>query len=501
MTRGLNKNVIFTALIQLILVVVSCIVAYHFTRHFNVIPKSVIRLPEVYVSQSDQWNIAKIFAVTYLIQIALMFWACGTGAFSSVKRFSHEYVAYLFAYTTASLYLFLATTINYDPQLIAAFGLFSTLAYVLAFWISQIISGEGLFSSLGNIVKGLVLRMISVTGVLALGYFLVPLLLGKAFTSDRDVANVITQVRIFFNPVDSTDWGFKNKLPGKVFEQPVLVKQAPGDDEHLYVLERVGRVYKAKLGSDEPAELVLDIQDFQGEVEVENGAVGLAFHPNFGDHEGANQWVYMYYTDTRPEGKQYNKLSRFDLSAGDLATRQDGEMIILQLERTDDGFHNGGSVEFGPDGFLYIGLGEGVHPKGILSYSETLRSGVLRLDVNMNPETSSAPSTEFVHGKAQNYLVPNDNPFVNDPAIRDEYWALGLRNPFRFTFDEQTGQLWLGDVGSTIWEEVNLIEKGKHYEFPQVEGRNPTGKKDSDDLNIEYQDRSIPTNTTLTTGR
>lgn len=486
MTRGLNKNVILTVLIQLVLVVVSCVLAYHFTRQYSIIPKSVIRLPDVYVSHSEQWNIAKIFAVTYLIQIALMIWACGSGAFSSVKRFSHEYVAYLFAYTTASLYLFLATTINYDPQLVAAFGLFSTIAYVLAFWISQILSGEGVFSSLGQTVKGLVVRMFSITGILALGYFLVPLILGKAFTSDRDVANVITQVRIFFNPVDSTDWGFKNKLPGNVFEQPVLVTQAPGDDESVYILERVGRVFKAKVDSSEKAELVLDIEDLLGEVEIENGAVGLAFHPKFGTAEG-NQYIYMYYTDTRPEDLQYNKLSRFDLTSPDLAQRKASETIILELERADDGFHNGGSVEFGPDGYLYIGLGEGVHPKGFLKYNEVLRSGVLRLDVDMNPETSSQPGIAFEHGRAQNYLVPNDNPFVNNPDVMDEYWALGLRNPFRFTFDAQTGDLWLGDVGSTIWEEVNLIEKGKHYQFPQVEGRNETGKKDAAELDVPFQ--------------
>jgi mono/diheme cytochrome c family protein len=163
------------------------------------------------------------------------------------------------------------------------------------------------------------------------------------------------------------------------------------------------------------------------------------------------------------------------------------EMTILELERTDDGFHNGGGVEFGPDGYLYIGLGEGVHPKNVKNYDEVLRSGVLRIDIDMNTETSSAPNIAFKHGRAQNYLVPNDNPFVNNPNVMDEYWALGLRNPFRFSFDSGTGQLWLGDVGSTIWEEVNLIEKGKHYQFPVIEGREPTGKKEKQIADVPMQ--------------
>ena len=137
MFQGFNKKSILTILIQLILVVGSCIAAYHLTRHFNIIPKSIIHLPEVYVSHSDLWNIATIFVITFLIQIVSTVWYFGTGAFTHSVRFSNEYVCYLFSYTTASLYLFLATTINYDPQLIAGFGLISTFAYLIAYAVSQ----------------------------------------------------------------------------------------------------------------------------------------------------------------------------------------------------------------------------------------------------------------------------------------------------------------------------------------------------------------------------
>jgi glucose/arabinose dehydrogenase/mono/diheme cytochrome c family protein len=485
--QGFNKKTIITIFIQLVLVVGSCIAAYHLTRHFNIIPKSILHLPEVYVSQSDLWNIVTIFVITFLIQIVSVVWYFGNGAFTNTARFSNEYVCYLFSYTTASLYLFLATTINYDPQLIAGFGLISTFAYLIAYAVSQTFASKNLFVALWECIKGLLSRMVSISGALAIGYFLVPLALGKAFTSDRDVANVITQVRIFFNPVETSIWGFKNKFPGVVFEQPVLVKQAPNEDNFLYVVERAGRLYKINQAKGSKPELVLDIRDSLGEVEVENGAVGLAFHPKFGAPVAGNHFIYLYYTDTRPNNSQLNKLSRFDIGLADMDAVMASEMTILELERTADGFHNGGGLEFGPDGYLYIGLGEGVHPKNVKNYDEVLRSGILRIDIDMNIGTSSAPNIDFKHGKAENYLVPNDNPFVNNPNVMDEYWALGLRNPFRFSFDSVTGKLWLGDVGSTIWEEVNLIEKGKHYQFPAIEGRKPTGKKEKQIAGVMMQ--------------
>jgi mono/diheme cytochrome c family protein len=105
----------------------------------------------------------------------------------------------------------------------------------------------------------------------------------------------------------------------------------------------------------------------------------------------------------------------------------------------------------------------------------------------MDPERSSPPSQAYNHGIAQNYYVPNDNPFLSNDAIRDEYWALGLRNPFRFNFDPLNGDLWVGDVGSTIWEEVNKIQKGHHYQFPLIEGRFKSGRGSPEKLDIPEQ--------------
>lgn len=487
MTQTQIRNSVLVVLIQILIIGLSVILAYDFTRSHDIIPKAVLRLPDVYVSHSDLWSIVTIFVITYLIQIVLGLVLLKSHAFESAKRFSDEYLLYLFAYTTASMYLFLATTINYDPQLVAAIGLFSTLIYVPVYIIKSVIFGGKIVSSLTGTIGALFSRLFTIAGALALIYFVLPLAMGKAFTADRDIANVITQIRIFFNPVGTSEWGFKNKLPGVVFEQPVLVSQSAGDPDSIYVLERVGRVYKVSLGADSEPELVLDIRANLGVVEVENGAVGLAFHPKYDHPTDAVKYVYLYYTDTRPEGSQLNKVSRFDFSVNDLTARANSEETVLEMVRAPDGFHNGGAIEFGPDGFLYIGLGEGVHPPEVKLSSEVLRAGILRIDVDMDEQKSTPPSIPFTHGKAANYWVPKDNPFIDNPQIMDEYWALGFRNPFRFNFDLETGQLWLGDVGSTIWEEVNLVEKGKHYQFPHIEGRNQTGVKPWEDLGTPEQ--------------
>ncbi|MBM7035865.1 PQQ-dependent sugar dehydrogenase [Vibrio ulleungensis] len=473
---------------QLILISISVIVAYYFSRHFDIIPRKILHLPTVYVSTSDMWTMLRVFAVTYAIQIITVLIITRITAFETINRFALEYMFYLVAYTTGSLYIFLATTINYDAQFIAAFGVFSTLAYVLSYYVYGVKNGESIFTFPFRIFASLIKRLFSLSGLLVLLYFITPLLLGKAFVSDRDIANKITQVRIFFNPIEESDWGFKNHLPGKTFAQPVLAKQSPNDESEIYVLERKGKLFSASsLNSDLPTTLVIDLSDKLGEVEIENGALGFAFHPRFSESIDEQPYIYVYYTDSRPSEFQYNRLSRFDLSLPTLDERNLSEEIILEMRRSKSGFHNGGSVEFGLDGFLYLGLGEGVHPKEATRYNQVFRSGVLRLDIDMDEEKSAKPTMPFNHGLAQNYLVPKDNPFIGNSDVLDEYWALGLRNPFRFNFDPQTGQLWLGDVGSTVWEEVNIIEKGKHYQFPGTEGESWQGKRVEEPENMVFQ--------------
>ncbi len=477
---------LFAALAQLAFVFLACVLGYFLSRQVEIIPDAVLHLPAVHVGVADMWSLTWIFVVVFLLQILLSGMLTKSHAFASPARFGVEYLCYLCAYTTASLYSFLATTINYDPQLIAAIGLLSTLLYLAAMAVVCFVRDRvGVLPALGQPLLALLKRLASLPGVLVLLYFLLPLALGYAFTADRDIANRITQIRIWFNPTPSSEWGLKNFYPGMVFEQPLLVRQAPGDTDSLYVLERVGRIYRVPFPEGGRKELVLDIRDQLGEVEVENGALGLAFHPQF-DQDADKRFIYVYYTDTRPGEGQLNKLSRFDLSAGSPAEHKASELSLMTLAREGSGFHNGGSLEFGPDGYLYLAVGEGVHPREAHTSAEVLRAGILRLDVDKKPGNLSPEPFEF--GKLQNYRVPADNPFVDHLGIRNEYWALGLRNPFRFTFDPETGALWAGDVGSTVWEEINRVEKGKHYQFPMVEGYRSTGRSGWETLDIPQQE-------------
>ncbi|MEQ8515489.1 MAG: PQQ-dependent sugar dehydrogenase, partial [Chromatocurvus sp.] len=479
MTKSTSGRLAAGAL-QVVLLAMACALAYMFTRHFPIIPKAVMPLPPVYVSPSDMWQLGWIFCAVLLVQVTITSFALGSAAFASPRRFAQEYLWYLVAYTTASLYAFLATTINYDAQLVAGIGLFSTLFYFVASWWS--FSREADTSLPAAVVQGIAAilrRLFSVAGVFVIVYFLFPLALGIAFAKDRDIANRVTQVRMWFNPEPASEWGFQNFLPGIVFEQPLMVVQAPGDTKSIYVLERVGRIYRVALTGEQTPELILDITDRLGVVEMENGALGFDFHPAFDGYDGDYPYLYLYYTDTRPGDGQTNRLSRFNLSEPDLEARKASEQPIMVLEREGSGFHNGGSIVFGPDDYLYLAFGEGVRtPEGFRS-SDVLRAGIMRIDVaSVNASRGAGLAIEpFDYGALAGYTVPADNPFVDNPDVRNEYWAMGLRNPFRISFDPETHALWAGDVGSTVWEEVNVIEPGNHYGYPMVEGREPTGKR------------------------
>ncbi|MEQ8659238.1 MAG: PQQ-dependent sugar dehydrogenase [Gammaproteobacteria bacterium] len=439
---------------------------YFYSREFRVIPCAILPLPEVHVSFADTHGIALIFAVSVAVVAVLLTLLRGPNRYDELQRFVTGYLGFLVAFTFASLYLFIATNINYDPQLIGAVGILTSVLLVGGFALRA--GGMRRFvHGVLAAVSGILRRFLTVHGVLVLLFMCTPLILAKAFLSSRDIANVITQVRIYMSEAEQGDWQLVNALGDSVFLQPMQVRLAPDDDTVLYVLERAGRLLKVPYPAGGAQDLVLDITTRVGEAEVENGALGFAFHPAFGK---ANRHVYLYYTDVHA-GEQFNRLSRFDLGAGDAATVAASETPLIDLARESSGFHNGGSLEFGPDGFLYVAFGEGLRTPAHASPAEVLRGAILRLDVDQQGGTVSHPIVRSpANGTTANYFIPNDNPFVGRADILEEYWALGLRNPFRMSFDRATGRLWAGDVGSTVWEEINLIEPGRHYQFPYVEG-------------------------------
>jgi uncharacterized repeat protein (TIGR03806 family) len=228
-----------------------------------------------------------------------------------------------------------------------------------------------------------------------------------------------------------------------------------------FALERMGQIIRVGTAREE----VLDFEDAV-HMEGEGGALGLALHPEFGDGTSTKPYAYVWYNAIGSK----QRLSRFSWNAGTQKFDRGSEQILLELPETKTE-HNGGRVAFGPDGFLYFSNGDDLNPANHQTVSRAPFTGIFRIDVDMKGgAVSHPPPRQPEGGSSQGYSIPNDNPFVGMPNAIEEYWALGLRNPFGFSFDRQTGELWAGDVGDSWREEVNLIVKGGNYEFPYREG-------------------------------
>ena len=237
-------------------------------------------------------------------------------------------------------------------------------------------------------------------------------------------------------------------LTARRFQAPTNLLQSA--DGIVWITEQAGRIWTSEaFGEDgEPVMEALDITDRVGSRRSEEGLLGLALDPS---NDG---YVYLYYSAASP---RRSVVSRFTRSA-DGAIRRDSELVILEVAQPYAN-HNGGQIAFGPDGFLYIGLGDGGSagdPMGNGQDPSTLLGSILRIDVS--GATSEHP-----------YAIPPDNPFA-DGGGRQEIWAYGLRNPWRFSFDRDTGRLWAGDVGQNSWEEIDLIERGGNYGWNVLEG-------------------------------
>ena len=198
----------------------------------------------------------------------------------------------------------------------------------------------------------------------------------------------------------------------------------------LWIVEKLGHIHlfqNGQLNIDTP---FLDIEDRVNDESNEMGLLGLALHPNFSQ----NGYFYVNYTGARGD----TFISRF--TASENSVDPNSEVILLRVKQPYPN-HNGGTMNFGPDGYLYMGLGDGGSggdPEGNGQSLDTLLGKILRIDVD-----SKEP-----------YAIPADNPFG------DEIWAYGLRNPWRMSFDSATGDLYIGDVGQDTWEEIDFIPAG-----------------------------------------
>lgn len=262
----------------------------------------------------------------------------------------------------------------------------------------------------------------------------------------RDNSLALTEIQSLY--------GVTEAFPNLSFNQPVGIYHAGDGTNRLFVVAQQGEIYVFENSEDMPtAKVFLDIKDrvlFGGE----QGLLGLAFHPNF----ASNGFFYLDYTAENP---RRTVIARFSVSQGNPDQGdKNSEQVILEVMQPYVN-HNGGQIAFGSGGYFYVALGDGGSggdPLGNGQDRSTLLGSILRLDVDTSSE-------------GREYGIPADNPFVgNTQGYREEIYAYGLRNPWRFSFDTVTGWLWTGDVGQDRMEEIDIVEKGGNYGWNIMEG-------------------------------
>ena len=271
-------------------------------------------------------------------------------------------------------------------------------------------------------------------------------------------------------PAPLSPMAVERVFPNLSFSRMVHLTYPDDGTDRLFLVLQPGQVMvfenDAAVGE---AETFLDIRDAVSDRGNEEGLLGLAFDPQY----RLSGYFYVYYSAFPP---RRSVVSRFSVSTSN-PNRADPatERIILEVPQPYSN-HNGGHLLFGPDGYLYVGLGDGGRagdPQENGQDVSTLLGSILRIDVsNIGPEGE--------------YAVPPDNPFAGQGGgVREEIWAYGLRNPWRFAFDRQTGEMWAGDVGQNRYEEIDIIKPGRNYGWNVMEGRHCFGAGNCDQTGLE----------------
>ena len=251
-------------------------------------------------------------------------------------------------------------------------------------------------------------------------------------------------------------------FPNISLQRMVHLTYSSENDARLFVVLQPGRIVFFEDRPDaQDVRTFMDISERVSDRGNEEGLLGLAFDPAY----ESNGYFYVYYSAANP---RRSVISRFSVDANDpdrADASSETEIIVVPQPYSN---HNGGHLVFGPDAFLYVGLGDGGSandPSGNGQDKTTLLGTILRIDV----------STLDSLGR---YAVPPDNPFAGDGGgVRSEIWAYGLRNPWRFNFDPETGDLWAADVGQNAWEEVDVIRPGANYGWNVMEGAHCTPRR------------------------
>jgi uncharacterized repeat protein (TIGR03806 family) len=264
-----------------------------------------------------------------------------------------------------------------------------------------------------------------------------------------------TSSRVKGSPEPPEPYRTEVAFPKLKFYEPLDLASVPGGNR-FFVAERKGKIFSfVNNAKTEKADLILDLK---------KTVYAVTTHPQF----LKNGYLYVtYIVDDTKETPTGSRISRFVVSRDD-PPRCDpkSEQVVFEWP---NGGHNGGCLKFGPDGYLYIGTGDGSGIADGLDTGQDLSdvlAAILRIDVDHQGEPEGV-------SPRRNYSIPKDNPFVGMKGARPEIWAYGLRQPWRYSFDKKTGDLWCGEVGQDLWEMVYLIQKGGNYGWSVMEGTHP----------------------------
>jgi uncharacterized repeat protein (TIGR03806 family) len=273
-----------------------------------------------------------------------------------------------------------------------------------------------------------------------------------------------------------------NAFPGLSISAPICFATPLGETNRLFILERAGTVVVITNLAAPTRTVFMSIS---GKVTTggEEGLLGIAFHPGY----ATNRYFYLFYsttTNTAAGSGRHQRVARFECSPSNPNQGLANSELPLITQRDEASNHNGGDLHFGPDGYLYVSLGDEGNQDDFFQNSQRINkdffSGLLRIDVD-KLSGNLPPNAHAALMNMTNYFVPADNPFVgatqfngvaiaNTNAVRTEFWAVGLRNPWRMSFDRLTGTLYVGDVGGGAREEINVIVRGGNYGWNYREG-------------------------------
>lgn len=292
-----------------------------------------------------------------------------------------------------------------------------------------------------------------------------------------------------FTTEAQTTWSYisTNAFPNLVFSNPVCITSPPGETNRLFIIEKHGRIIVITNLANPTRTIFMDISSRihvgnsseSSDLNGEEGLVGLAFHPGY----LTNRYFYVFYTRTNSSNGRDDTLSRFEISENDTNQGDPTSELRLFSQFDEANNHNAGDIHFGADGYLYVALGD--EGGGNDQYANSQRidkdffSAIMRIDVDK--KTGNLPPNPHASLLSQtNYFVPIDNSWVgatnfngltvNSNQVRTEFWAVGMRNPWRWSFDPATGELYLGHVGQGAMEWIDIVTQGANCGWNYFEG-------------------------------